>query len=239
MDNSTLGAAAAETQWALGHNVVMTGLSDVLPLAIAIAASPFPIVPAILLLFTSRPVPTAGSFLAGWAAGIAVVTVAFTAVAEVIDSRDYAPTWVSWTRIVLGGALIALGIKQWLGRGKQKEQPAWMASLTSRTPASAARLGLTLSAANPKVLLLAAAAGLEIGSLALTTSQAATLVLAFTTVGSLSVAAPLVAYGIGGEKVREPLGKAKDWLERNNAAVMSVVITAIGLLLLLNGIDGL
>ena len=40
-------------------------LASVLPLAIAIAASPFPIVPVILLLLTERPRVTAGAFPLG------------------------------------------------------------------------------------------------------------------------------------------------------------------------------
>lgn len=48
-------------------------IGEVTPLALGVALSPFPVVPAILLLFTPRAKATAGAFLAGWAAGILVI----------------------------------------------------------------------------------------------------------------------------------------------------------------------
>jgi hypothetical protein len=36
-----------------------------------------------------------------------------------------------------------------------------------------------------------------------------------------------------------PLQRGRDWLERNNAAVMSVVMVVIGAVLVWNGISGL
>ena len=43
---------------------------EVLPLALGIAASPFPVVPAILLLFTPRARASSSAFLAGWLVGV-------------------------------------------------------------------------------------------------------------------------------------------------------------------------
>ena len=40
-----------------------------LPMAVAIALSPFAIIPAIVLLLTPRPREAAGAFLAGWVLG--------------------------------------------------------------------------------------------------------------------------------------------------------------------------
>jgi Sap, sulfolipid-1-addressing protein len=55
----------------------------------------------------------------------------------------------------------------------------------------------------------------------------------------ISVAVPVLTYAVAGDRVLPPLEKAKDWLTRNNAAVMAVVITVIGLALLNNGLSGL
>ncbi|MGD9956180.1 MAG: GAP family protein [Candidatus Nanopelagicales bacterium] len=214
-------------------------MGEVLPLALGIAASPFPVIPAILLLFTDRARAAAWSFLLGWIVGIALAAGVFTLLAEVVDQTQDTPTWAAWLRIVAGVALIAYGVKQWLGRGAASEQPAWMRSISSATPASAFRLALLLSAANPKVLLLAAAAGLAIGSDDFTAQGDAIAVVLFTLVASVSVAVPVLAYTVLGERVLGPLGVARDWLERNNAAVMAVVLVVIGLLLLQKGVLGL
>ena len=113
-------------------------------------------------------------------------------------------------------------------------------SIESSTPASALRLGLLLSAANPKVLLLAAAGGLIIGSADLTTGEIVASLALFTVVAAIDGrrTTPDVPRG-GSTRVLEPLGHVKDWLVPNNAAVMAVVITAIGVALLLKGVSSL
>jgi threonine/homoserine/homoserine lactone efflux protein len=114
-----------------------------------------------------------------------------------------------------------------------------MAALDSATPGSAARLGLLLSAANPKILVLAAAAGLAIGAADLDVPETAACVAVFTAIGSVTVALPVLLYLLLGERILTPLGRARAWLEEHNAAVMAVVITAIGVLLALKGYQGL
>ena len=212
---------------------------DVLPMALGIALSPFPVIPAIMLLLTPRAVPVSSAFVAGWLVGVAVATSAFVSLASVLDRADEQPGWVAWVRVAIGLALIVLGVRQWLTRHARTESPAWMASLESATPGSAARLALLLSAANPKILLLAAAAGVTIGSAEPGLGVAVATVAVFTLLASVSVALPLVSYAAAGERVLGPLRRARDWLQANNAAVMAVVITVIGVLVLANGVQGL
>lgn len=214
-------------------------LGELLPLGLAIAASPFPVVPAILLLFTARPKAAGLGFLTGWVAGILTATVVFVALATVVELADEPPVWASWVRVVLGVSLLALGTRQWVRRAAREEVPAWMRSIDAATPRRAVRLGILLSAANPKVLLLAAAAGLVIGSASLTTTEVVTATGVFTAVASSTVALPLLAYVVAGQRVLAPLGRARVWLQDNSAAVMAVVIWVIGALLVVKGVRGL
>lgn len=135
-----------------------------LPLALAIAASPFAIMPAIMLLLTDRPRASAGAFLAAWFAGIGAATGIAVAVADVAEEYSPSPAWISWLRIVLALALLALAAKTWRDRSGGKGAPSWMAAISSATPAKAFGLGLLLSVANPKVLALAIAGGAAIGA---------------------------------------------------------------------------
>ena len=214
-------------------------MTEGLASAVAIAASPFPIIPAVLLLFTPRARANGLAFLGGWALGIAVSVTTFTLLAEVIDTKDAAPAWASWTRIVLGAVLIFLGVRNWLTRDDKAEPPVWITSIDSSTPQTALRLGVLLSVANPKVLLLAAAGGLTIGSTDLTQSEVVINIVLFTVVAASTVALPPLLYAVAGDRVLVPLGHAKDWLVANSAAVMAVVITVIGGAVLAKGISGL
>lgn len=213
-------------------------IAEVLPLAFAIALSPFPVIPAILLLYTPRARPTSLSFLAGWFAGIVVATSVFVLIADLVELFDEPPRWASWTRIALGAVLMALGVRQWITRNSSDDVPGWMASLAEATPAVALRLGVLLSAANPKILLLAAAGGLAIGSGTAGAGPEMVGVLVFSLVGSITVAVPVLLYAVVGERVLQPLSKVRDWLQQHNATIMAIVITVIGFALLAKGIDG-
>lgn len=209
---------------------------EALPMALGIALSPFPVIPAIMLLFTARPRPTAAGFLLGWMLGVAAVVGVAVLLADLIEVSDTPPAWVGWTRLVLGAVLVAYGVKLWFGRGKRAEAPAWMRSLQEATPGRAVRLGLLLSAANPKVALLGLSGGLALG--AELTSVLVPL-LVFVLIASVTVAAPLVAHLLLGERVLEPLGRARGWLERNNDAVMAVVLVVIGAMVISEGLQGI
>ncbi len=113
--------------------------------------------------------------------------------------------------------------------------PTWMQAIGDATPARAMRLGLLLSGANPKVLLLAAAGGIAIESAGLSSAGTVVTIAVFAAVSASTVSIPLVLHAAMGERMLRPLSEAKDWLERNNAAVMAVVITVIGVYLTVKG----
>jgi threonine/homoserine/homoserine lactone efflux protein len=211
-------------------------LREVLPLALAIAASPFTIIPAILLLFTPRAAAAGSAFLGGWLVSIAASVTVFVLLASVIEAFEETPTWAAWLKLILGAVLVVLAVRQWLGRRTPKPAPAWMRSIESATPGKAVGLAFLLSLANPKILLLSAAAGLGIGAAELGTGQAAVVVVGFTVVAALSVAVPVVLYLVLGKRMLGPLGRARDWLVANNAAVMAVVFLVIGVMLVVEGV---
>jgi threonine/homoserine/homoserine lactone efflux protein len=212
-------------------------VGEVVGLGLAVAASPLAIIPGVLILLGSRPRAAAGSYLLGWVVGVLAVTAVAAALAEVVDVSQ-PPEWTAWVRILLGVGLLVLAVRSWSTRSASQEPPAWMSSLTEATPAAAVRLGLTLSAANPKVALLAVAAGITVGSAGYPIGDVVVLLVLFTVVASLSVALPLLAHLVLGPRVEAPLRRVGDWLERNQAGVIAVVLGLIGLALVLQGVSG-
>ena len=139
-------------------------IGDVLPLAIGIAVSPIPIIAAILMLFSARATSTSTGFLLGWILGIVVATAVFTALAGTLKAGGEPSAVASWIKIGLGVLLLLVGIRQWRGRGGQHDAPKWMAAIDDFTFPKALGLGFLLSGVNPKNLIIAAGAGLIIGS---------------------------------------------------------------------------
>lgn len=203
---------------------------ELLPLTLAIALSPFPLVPVVLLLLTSRPMANGGGFLAGWFTGLAVLGAVFTLVAGAVELWDEAPAWAAWTRLVLGVALVVLGVRAWLARGGPAETPSWMAALDDSTPARSARLGLLLAVANPKVLLLVLAGGVAIGAAELGPGPSALVVVLFAAGSASMVAVPVVLRLLVRDRIVGPLEAARGWLVSHNDAIVAVVLIAIGVM---------
>jgi hypothetical protein len=216
---------------------VLTGL---IPLALVVAVSPLSIIPAVLVLQAPRPRPTSMAFLGGWLLGLSALTALFVAGSGVLGGMHKAPpTWASWLRVVLGSALIVFGIYRWLSRHGHTESPAWMRSFATISPRRAGITGLALVVVRVEVLIMCLAAGLDIGTSGLGVAGQLTCAVFFVALCASTVAIPVLAYAGAGHRLDDTLARLKDWMEKNNAALLAVVLVLIGLMVLYNGIHAL
>lgn len=201
-------------------------------MALVIAFSPFALIPAVLLLLAENPRRLALAFLAGWSGGVVVLVTVAVALADVVEACQ-APDWFGWIRGVLGVLLIGLGARGLISHGAS-EGPGWANRLVGMNPSKAMSLGLVLALANPKVIALAAAGGLTIGSS--TTSFRAEVVQAaiFVAVASLGIALPLGVHILIGDRAQTWLGTIEAWLDRRGDQLMGVVMALIGAYLLID-----
>jgi sulfite exporter TauE/SafE len=216
-------------------------LIELIPLALVVALSPLSIIPAVLVLHTPRPRPAGLAFLAGWLIGLAALTIIFLEVSSLLGGlRDKPPGWASWLRIVVGAALIVFGAYRWLTREKSTHTPKWMQSLAKLTPVRAGAAAVALTVVNPKVLFICAAAGLAIGTAGLDRATDVWIAVAwYVAVAGSTVALPILAYAVSGDRLDGPLARLKDWMERQHAALVAAILIVIGLLVLYKGIHGL
>ncbi len=215
-------------------------LIELIPLALVVALSPLSIIPAVLVLHTPRPRPTGLAFLVGWLVGLTALTSIFLEVSGLVGGLGGKPPgWASWLRIVVGVALIVFGVYRWLTRKKSAHTPKWIQSLSKLTPARAGVTGLALTIVNPKVLFICAAAGLAIGTTGLGGTRVWLAVIWYVAVAGSTVALPILAYAVSGDRLHEPLVRLKDWMERQHAVLVAAILVVIGLLVLYKGIHGL
>ena len=216
-------------------------IGAVLPLALGIAVSPIPIIAAILMLLSPRARSTGLGFLGGWVAGIVVAVVLFTLLSTLIPAADpdESKPVAGVVKIVLGLLLLGLALRQWRGRPKAGESaalPKWMSAVDSMTATRALAIGFLLSAVNPKNLLMAVGAGVDIGSSGLTVGEATVAIVIFVLIASASVAVPVIGYLAAADRMRAPLESMRAWLGQNNAAVMTVLLLVIGIVVIGKGI---
>lgn len=214
-------------------------LIELIPLALVITLSPLTIIPGILMLHTPSPRPTSMAFLLGWVLGIGALTAGFVLVSDALGGLSKQPTWAPYVRIGIGGALIAFGLYRWFTRKRSEHTPGWLKSMTTVRPARAFVTAIVLVVVNPKVLFMCAAAGLAIGSAGLGTTGAWTADAVFTAIAASSVALPVLAYLVAGERLDEPLNKLKTWMEAQHATLVAVILVVLGVMVLYKGIHGL
>jgi len=222
---------------------VRQAIGEVLPLAIAAAISPFPIIGVVLMLVTPRARADGSMFVVGWLAGLAVVgAIGLTVASAAGASRSGEPsTTANVFQIVLGSLLVIFAIRQWRKRPKPGEEPAmpkWMQSVDHFSPRQAASLGVVLSAVNPKNLLLTLAAATTIAATDLSGADQVIAYVVYALIATLGVAAPLVIFFTMGDRSRAILEDVKAWLAHNNAAIMAVIFLVLGAKVLGQGIAG-
>jgi Sap, sulfolipid-1-addressing protein len=217
-----------------------SALTGLIPLGLVIAVSPITIIPAVLVLQAPKPRPSGLSFLAGWLLGLAGLTALCVAASGLLGGlHKSTPSWASWLRVVLGSALIVFGIYRWLTRHRHTESPAWMRSFATITPARAAITAATMVVARPDVLLICVPAGLAIGGSGLDAFGDWMAAAFFVAIAASTVAVPILAYAAAGHRLDDAMGRLKDWMEKNNAALMAAILLVIGVMVLYNGIHDL
>jgi len=215
-------------------------LATLIPLALVVAVSPLSVIPAVLVLQTPRPRPTGLAFLGGWLLGLAALTAVFVVSSDALGAlRESPPAWASWLRVVLGLALIGYGIYEWLTRRRHTGSPKWMRPFTTLTPPRAGLTGLVLVVIRVEVLTMCALAGLAIGGSGLGISANSIIAAIFVVVAASTVAIPVLAYAAAGDRLNEPMARLKNWMERNNAALLAAILIVIGLMVLHNGVRAL
>jgi threonine/homoserine/homoserine lactone efflux protein len=223
---------------------VGNAIGQVLSFGVGVAISPVPIIAVVLMLGTPRARGNGPAFLLGWLVGLAVagVVVLLVAGGAGADDDGGSPTWLGVLKLVLGTLLLALALKQWRGRpadGAQGELPTWMAAIDTFTPVKALGIGVVLSAANPKNLLLTIGAAAAIAQTGASTGSEVVALAVFVVIGTLGVGAPIAVYFAMGDRAVKLLDELKTWMGSHNGAIMAVLFLVMGAKLLGDGVSTL
>ena len=220
-----------------------SAVGQVLPIAVGVAVSPLPIVAVILMLVTRKGRVNGPLFVIGWVLGLVLVGAIVLSLAGTADatSGGEPATWISVLKLVLGLLLLLVAARQWRSRPRGDGEPAaprWMGALDAFTPIKAAGAGALFSAVNPKNLLLAVSGAATIAGVGASTSDEVVAYSVFVVIASLGVAAPVVGYFAMGDRSAPLLDRLKDWLVRENAIIMAVLLLVIGAKLIGDAIVG-
>ena len=148
---------------------------------------------------------------------------------------------VNWVTLFLGLALFVMAGRQWRSRpktGEEPKMPKWMSAVDAIEPSRAFVLGVALSGANPKNLVLTAAAAGSIAQAGLGTTDSAIAVAVFVVIGSLTVVGSVLFYLLGGDAAKKPLATTEEFMAAHSNVIMMVLMVVIGAKLVGDGLAG-
>jgi threonine/homoserine/homoserine lactone efflux protein len=218
---------------------MIAAIADLLPLALAAALSPFPVVAAVLVVGAPEGALAGVGFAIGWLAALGTLTLLLTFALG--EAEGLAFSAGAWVQILIGLLLLAAAVKKWRSRPRGDDPvrvPAWMRPLEAAGPGRAAVFGALLGA-NPKNIALAAAAASSIAYAGLTGAPALAAAAIFVGLASLTVVGAVLARRLGGAGAAAGLESLKSFMLRNNSVIVMVVFLFLGVKILGDGLAAL
>ncbi len=218
-------------------------IGEILPLALVVTISPLNIIPAILLLFSEKPVANASSFLLGFVAGVSVVLGLFIAIAGAVGmspNSDHS-SWAGWLKLALGVYLVVAAVRKFRARphaGEHGTLPSWMDGIANYSGGKSLVAGAALGALNPKNIAVGLACAVIVSGADLSAGQQIAACAIYVFISILGVVAPILVMVFLGDGAPKVLHKWRIWLEQNSATVMSLLFFVFGVVLIGQGIGG-
>lgn len=221
----------------------MAAIGDMLPIAMAIALSPLPIVAAVLIVGSPNGRVAGPVFGLGWLIGLVALSVtALLLVNQIGPTSPFGHLVLNILRIIVGLLLLWAAINKWRNRpqdGEEPPVPKWLAAFNQISTVRAFRMGGMLAAANPKHIGLVLAA---MSSLLYEPTQPLDVIIGIAVLvvmSSSAVGAVIIGHAAGGQKAATHLESIKQFMLRNNTVIVMIVFAVLGMSVLGAGISGL
>jgi len=218
--------------------MIIEAIGKSLPMAVGVALSPIPVAVVIMILMGAQARTRAPAFLLGWVLGILTVGFIVFLVPGIDTARGQPTTLSGLIRIILGIALLLLSVRQWRQRtapDESGEVPKVFSHLDQTGVIQLSVTGFLLSSIHPKNLILSAAGAATIDASMLDPGAQIIALLVFSSIASLTIAIPVAGYFLAGPSAEAMFRVLKDWLVKNNATMITVLLFLFGALLISRG----
>lgn len=223
--------------------MLLQAIGAMLPAAIAIAISPFPIIGVVLVVTGPHGRVNGPTFAVGWLTGLTALTiVAVAAFDGAAEAGSTTAALAGWGRVVAGAVLVVLGVRSWWRQpatGEADHAPTWMRSLESANPRRAFVLGLGLATVNPKNIVLVLAASASVAETGVDGSESAAAVAVFVLLGSASIVGAVVVRLVGGRWGDRLLDRVRTFMVANSHTITMLILVILGAQILGDGLEAL
>lgn len=220
--------------------MIVEAIAGSLPMAVGIAISPIPVTAVMMTLTSTRARTNAPAFLLGWMLGILLVGFVVFLLPGIETARGEPTALSAVITIILGIALLFLSIRQWRQRIAADEPakvPKVLARLDQMRGSQSLVTGFLFSSVNLKNLFLSAVGAATVDASMLGPAEQFIALLVFSAIASLTIAAPVAVYLLAGHRAEAIFGTCKNWLIRNNANMIIVLLLVFGALLIGQGMN--
>jgi hypothetical protein len=211
---------------------------QLLALGLLTSVTPWGIVAVIVLLSAKSRPRGAIAFVAGWVASILLTGGLIIGTYSGTRSKpgSSAGNAMLGIQFALGVVLLALAARRWSRRAAtdaSTAEPKWFGALDRMRPIVA--FGLGMFWVN---LVLVVAAALAVADAELSHTDATLAYLLYALLATLGVAAILAVYYVNRARAEARLAGMRSWLTEHNAAVVSAMLAAVGLVFIVRGLIG-
>ncbi len=212
----------------------MNPISELMPAATGIMASPMPIIAMLVLCIVGSARTLGFAYLIGWfLGGFGFVFLGTMLQSGASDStQDPASTFSIIFNFAIAFFLLYLAYSNWAARpGKDDEikTPGWIEKLVKMSAIPVFGMGFLMIIVNVKNLPLLSSASLKISQSSDSTIQAAIYSVEFSLLASFGLFLPWIITLFGGDGVKDLLERARDWLFRYNNVIMAILFLYLGL----------
>jgi len=205
----------------------------ILPLAITMMAGP-QIMSAIIFVTASKPLKVSASFIAGVAiattVGVAIALAAVSLLGSSVSLGDSSNSGSTGHIIqyLLVGALIALAVKNYLGR-ETAEPPKWLGALQSADSQKALKTGMLVISLMPSDIIIMLTVAVNL----VQSKSGFFSALPFIGATILVAALPLLLFLLFHTRAQKFMPKVRDWMNANSWLVNIIVCGVFILLIVL------
>ena len=218
---------------------MLAAIGEFLPLALGTALSPLPLIAIVFLVLSTNGTGRSVGFMAGRLLGIAAMLTALTFAAEAMPETREATVLGGLIKILLGLGLVYVAVHKWRKRPQGETEPpmpGWVAGLDTISTPRAFGLGLLVTAINPKELAFTLGAAISIGAAHQQPGAIVVLGLLYVFIAGTTVLTPVLMHLVAPERAQSILGSAQRWLLRHQSTVVGVVLLALGVVLVSDGL---
>ncbi len=209
------------------------------PIALGIAASPWPIIALMILLLTPKSISNSYAFLLGWFVGLMGVGLLVLHSPGLSTDAGEPSKLMGWIRLGLGATFLIFSlllVRDMIQNKDRPDTPKWIEKVDSYGFFQALMIGFMLSGLNFKNASMVVTGAASIGSSGLSNQQELVVLFLFCVICSIGVLLPHTIFVLFRKKAERIFGKLKFWLLKNRVLILLLILVVFGGISLYKGI---